>query len=112
ARAGAAPPPPAPLARSIAVLPLDAVGADARAAAIAEGLAAEVATALAGVPGMRVASQSGAAALHARHAPPTEIARTLGVTLLLEGTVQHEGDQVRVTVRVVDPVVESTVWSR
>jgi serine/threonine-protein kinase len=105
--------PPAPqLARSIAVLPFDAVGRDERAASIGEGLSAEITTALAGVPGMRVASQSGASALRARKAPPTEIARSLGVTLLLEGTVQREGEQVRVTVRAVDPAIESTVWSR
>ncbi|AHG93845.1 protein kinase (plasmid) [Gemmatirosa kalamazoonensis] len=105
-------PSPPPLARSIAVLSFDAVGRDERAASIGEGLTAEIATALAGVPGMRVASQSGSAALRARRAAPVEIARTLGVTLLLEGTVQREGERVRVTVRAVDPAIESTVWSR
>jgi len=103
---------PPPLARSIAVLPFDVVGRDARAATIGEGLTAELATSLAGVPGMRVASAAGAAALIARHSAPVEIARSLGVTLLLEGTVQREGEQVRVMVRAVDPAIETTVWSR
>jgi adenylate cyclase len=34
------------------------------------------------------------------------------VTLLLEGSVQHEGDRLRVMLRVVDAAIESTVWSR
>jgi eukaryotic-like serine/threonine-protein kinase len=112
ATAAPATPAPAPLARSVAVLPLDAVGGDARAAAIAEGMAAELATAIAGVPGVRVASNTGAAALRARRALPAEIARTLGVALLVEGAVQREGERVRVTLRVVDAALESTVWSR
>jgi TolB-like protein len=91
---------------------LEGGGGWGRGGAIGEGLSAEITTALAGVPGMRVASQSGAAALRARKAPSTEIVRALGVTLLLEGTVQREGEQVRVTVRAVDPAIESTVWSR
>jgi serine/threonine-protein kinase len=108
----------APLARSVAVLPLGAVGRDAKAAAIAEGLTSELSSAIAGVTGVRVASQTAAGAYAAdapsrtARATPAEIGRTLGVALLLEGTVQREGEQLRIVLRIVDATADSTVWSR
>ncbi|MBV9880094.1 MAG: protein kinase [Gemmatirosa sp.] len=105
-------PTPAPLARSVAVLPLAAVGRDARAGEVAEGLTSELTSAIAGVAGVRVASQTAAVAQQDRRAMPADIARALGVALLLEGTVQRDGDRLRVVLRLVDAAADSTVWSR
>jgi len=99
--------------RSVAVLPLTAIARDAKAAAVAVGLTAQLASAISGVPGVRVASATAArTAAGAPGAMPAKLASTLGVSLLLEGTVQREGDQLRIVLRLVDATADSTVWSR
>jgi serine/threonine-protein kinase len=122
-------PPVARPGRSIAVLPLRSAGRDERAGAVAEGLTAELLTAVSQVPGFRVVSQPAATpgpagAPHAtpnaapnatpNAAPNADVvaaARAAGVALLLEGTVQRERDRLRVSVRLVDAARDSTLWA-
>jgi serine/threonine-protein kinase len=105
--------------RAVAVLPLRGIGRDERAAAVAEGLTSELITTLSRVAGYRVVSQATSAATAAppgapaAPAPrsPADLARTLGVALVVEGTVQRDGGRLRVSVRVVDAVRDSTMWA-
>jgi serine/threonine-protein kinase len=105
--------------RAIAVLPLREAGGgrDERVAAVADGLTAELLTAVSQVPGFRVISQqtttAGAPGAGAAGGPGAAAvtARALGVALLLEGTVQRERDRLRVSVRLVDAARDSTVWA-
>ena len=41
----------------------------------------------------------------------TEIAKQLGVTNILEGSVRKSGDRVRITVQLIDAVNEKHLWS-
>jgi serine/threonine-protein kinase len=94
---------PAP-ARALVVRPLTAVGGDARAAAIAEGLTSDLASAASQLPGFRVAPPA------ARTADTAALPTPAGA-LRLEGTVQREGATVRVRVRLVDPARDAIVWT-
>ena len=97
--------------RSIAVLPLASIGGDAQARQAAEGLTSELASAIARVSGVRVASQTTAAAVRQGVQSPAEAARVLNVTYLVEGTVQRARERLRVSVRLVSVNNDSTVWS-
>ncbi len=90
-----------PAASSIVVVPLVSIGADSGNAYLAEGITNELAAALGRVPGVHVVSPSRAAALLATGKAPSDIGKALNVSLQLEGTVQREGNRLRVTARLV-----------
>ena len=110
--------PPGARGRAVVVMPLVAVGDDARARAIAEGLTSQLAGALARVPGLRVspvpvAGPAGdtASAVAPVVAPIAASIPPAAGALLVRGTVQREGEQLRVVLRVEDAVADSTLWS-
>jgi TolB-like protein len=70
-----------------------------------------VATTLARVSGLRVVPRSAAAAALAATPDPVAVARTLRVRVLLEGTLQREGDRVRVAARLLDASDGSMLWA-
>jgi serine/threonine-protein kinase len=102
---------PASAAPSIAVLPFTNVGGDTSDAYFAEGMADELTGALGKVPGLRVASRTGAAALAGKGLEPTEIGRRLGVGTLLEGTVRRAGDRLRISAQLTSATDGIVLWS-
>ena len=103
--AEAGPPP-----RSIAVLPLVNISRDSTDAYFATGMTDEITSALARIPGLRVASRTAAGALQ-RTDGVAAIGRELNVATLLEGTVQREGGRFRVTTRLVSAADGFMIWS-
>jgi eukaryotic-like serine/threonine-protein kinase len=97
--------------QSIAVLPLTSTTGEARDAGMATGLTSELTNAVTRVAGLRVASQTAASTIRQRAQTPKEIGALLDVTMLLEGSVQRAGDRVRITVRLVNVVNDSTLWA-
>jgi TolB-like protein/tRNA A-37 threonylcarbamoyl transferase component Bud32 len=102
---------PATGPRSVAVFPLVSVGNDAQASQAAEGITSELATAISRVNGVRVSSQTTAAAIRQGVRSPAEAARALNATMLVEGTVQRAQSRLRVSVRLVSVENDSTVWA-
>ncbi len=110
-RAGGAPSRPA-VAR-LAVLPFENLSPDPANAFFAEGMHAEVLTALGGrTRELDVISRT--TMMRYRTIPPSvsALARELAATYVLEGTVRREGSAVRVTLQLVDAVADRQVWSR
>jgi eukaryotic-like serine/threonine-protein kinase len=97
--------------RAVAVFPLVSVGNDAQASQAAEGITSELATAISRVPGVRVSSQTTAAAVRQGVRTPADAARALNATMLIEGTVQRAQHRLRVSVRLVNVGNDSTVWA-
>ena len=110
AAAAAAPAATAP--HAVAVFPLVSIGNDARAGQAADGITSELATAISRVPGVRVSSQTTAAAVRQGVRTPADAARALNATMLVEGTVQRAKERLRVSVRLVNVANDSTVWAR
>jgi serine/threonine-protein kinase len=102
--------PPPGIDRSIAVMPLEAIGQDPQARAIAQGITSELTNAMASIAGMRVVSQQSAA--NGRIGTRPDSSRAPDVALLIEGTVQRERSALRVVVRVVHTAGDSTVWAQ
>ena len=108
-----APRPAAPTGRnSVAVLPFADDRADSASAYFGEGIADELMNSLAKVPGLRVASRTSSIALGKRQdLDVREIARQLGVSAVVEGTVRRSGGQLRVTAQLTNAVDGLVLWS-
>ena len=83
--------------KSLAVLPFASVGGDTANAYFAEGIADELTTALARMPGLRLAGRASVARFKERGASPQEIGAALNVVAVLDGTVRRAGDRIRVS---------------
>ena len=97
--------------QAVAVFPLVSIGNDTQASQAAEGITSQLATAVSQVPGVRVSSQTTAAAIRQGVRTPAEAARALNATMLIEGTVQRANQRLRVSVRLVSVGNDSTVWA-
>ncbi|MDP1861316.1 MAG: protein kinase [Gemmatimonadaceae bacterium] len=83
--------------KSLAVLPFTSVGGDTANAYFAEGIADELTTALARLPGLRLAGRSSSARYKLRGVGPQEVGAALQVGAVLDGTVRRAGDRIRVS---------------
>jgi TolB-like protein/Tfp pilus assembly protein PilF len=97
--------------KSIAVLPFDNLSRDPDNAYFAEGVQDEILTRLAKVADLKVISRT--STQHFKSAPENlpEIAKQLGVTNILEGSVQRAADQVRVNVQLINAMTDAHVWA-
>jgi Flp pilus assembly protein TadD/TolB-like protein/DNA-binding winged helix-turn-helix (wHTH) protein len=98
--------------RTIAVLALVDVSPDGKSGYLGDGLAQELSARLARLPGVRVASRTSSFAFRNRDADARTIAQALGVRHILEGSVNREGDQLRVTATLIDGDSGYNVWSQ
>jgi TolB-like protein/Flp pilus assembly protein TadD len=96
---------------TVAVLPFVSRSADSADAYLAQGLTDAISAALARDSSLRVASRLATAEYAERMAPPREIGKSLGVGALLDGSVQRQGDRIRVTVQLVDTESGAALWS-
>jgi serine/threonine-protein kinase len=96
--------------RSLAVLPLTNLSADSGQDYFSDGLSEEILGAVSRIPGLRVAAHTSSFALKGTKLPVGEIGQKLGVRHVLEGSVQREGDNVRVRARLVDASSGFQVW--
>ena len=99
------------LQKSIAVLPFDNLSRDPDNAYFAEGIQDEILTRLAKVADLKVISRT--STQHFKSAPENlpQIAKQLGVTNILEGSVQRAADQVRVNVQLINAMTDAHLWA-
>ncbi len=97
--------------RSVVVLPFVNIGPDSGDVYLAEGITNGLINALGRVQGIRVASRSVAASAREKFASATEIGAALNVGRILEGTVQRDGNRLRVTARMTSADDGFMLWS-
>jgi len=97
--------------KSIAVLPFDNLSRDPDNAYFAEGVQDEILTRLAKVADLKVISRT--STQHFKSVPENlpQIAKQLGVTNILEGSVQKAKDQVRVNVQLISALTDAHLWA-
>src|SRR5256714_9723273 len=98
-------------AKSIAVLPFDNLSRDPDNAYFCEGVQDEILTRLAKVADLKVISRT--STQHYKSAPENlpAIAKQLGVAHIVEGSVQKNGDAVRVNVQLIKAANDSHLWA-
>lgn len=102
--------PAAPAVRSIAVLPIKNLTGDEAKAYVADGLTEVLISNLARVRSLRVPSFASVVPFRNSEAAPGEIASTLGVQLLLAGSVTQVDSRIRIAVQLIDPVSGNAIW--
>jgi TolB-like protein len=96
---------------SIVVLPLANLSDDPEQQYFADGITCELTTDLSRIPDMLVISRNTAFTYKNRPIDTRQIGRELGVGCVLEGEVQRQGDQVRVTVQLIDAESDAHLWA-
>jgi eukaryotic-like serine/threonine-protein kinase len=96
--------------KSLAVLPFIATGNDTTTNYLGEGIADEVSQTLGQVPGLRISGRSSAAHFARTGAAPQEVAKSLGVGVVLDGTVRRVGDRVRVAAELTNGGDGAVIW--
>jgi len=99
--------------RSIAVLPLDNYSGDSTQEYFAEGMTDELTAALATISQLRVTSRGSAMQFQGKSRPPTpQIAKTLDVDAVVEGSVSRSGNTVRITAQLIDARADKHLWAK
>ena len=98
-------------AKSIAVLPFENLSEDKANAYFADGMQDEIITRLAKIGGLRVISRTSTQRYKMRPSNLAEIAKELGVSHLVEGTVRRAGDRVRINVQLIRAAHEGHLWA-
>ena len=97
--------------KSIAVLPFDNLSRDPDNAYFAEGVQDEILTRLAKVADLKVISRTSTQKYKSAPDNLRDIAKQLGVSNILEGSVQRAADQVRVTVQLINATTDAHLWA-
>ncbi len=96
---------------SIAVLPFADLSHEQDHGYFADGIAEEVLTRLATVPGLRVTAKSSAFRFRGGDESARAIGGALGVDYLLSGAVRKDGRELRITAQLIDAASETQRWS-
>lgn len=106
---------PEPAARSlaaIAVLPFTDMSPERDQSYFCEGVAEELIDALNGVEGLRVSCRSCSFRFRDAGVDVREVGRQLAVSAVVQGSVRKAGDQLRISVQLVDATSGYHRWSR
>jgi len=96
---------------SIAVLPFQNMTGDPEQEYFSEGVAEQLISGLSQSPDIYVTSRTSSFAYKGKSMTAQQIADQLGVRYLLEGSVQRDGDRVRINVQVIDGLSGNHIWA-
>src|SRR3546814_536115 len=97
--------------KSIAVLPLANASGDQDQVYFSDGLSEDLINALSQIDGLKVIGRNSSFQFRDSQDDTRTIGARLGVAHLLEGSVRHAGDTVRITAQLIRAADGSTLWS-
>ena len=98
-------------AASVVVLPLDNIGGREEVAYLSEGITEQITAQLAKVPELKVISRTSSQTVAGYNLTIPEIADSLGVEHVVEGSVQLFEDQIRVTAQLIHAETDEHLWA-
>lgn len=98
--------------RAIAVLPFVDLSAEQDQQYFSDGLTEELISRLAAELPLRVIARTSSFSFKGQSIDIATVARKLGVTHVLEGSVRKSGDQVRITAQLIDATTSSHLWTQ
>ena len=100
-----------PRIESLAVLPLENLSGDKEREYFADGMTDALITELSRISALKVISRTSVMPYKGAGKSLTQIATELGVDGVIEGSVLHDGDQVRITVQLIQGTTDRHLWS-
>ena len=100
-----------PRIESLAVLPLENLSGDPAQEYFAEGMTDELITEVAKISSLRVISRTSVMQYKGAHKPLRVMAQELGVDAVVEGTIIHSGQKVRITAQLILVRDDRHLWS-
>ncbi|MDX2416391.1 MAG: hypothetical protein QNK19_02910 [Xanthomonadales bacterium] len=97
--------------QSVAVLPFTAMSSGADDSYFADGLTEEILNSLARLPELMVTARTSSFHFKDKNLPVPEIAATLGVEHIVEGSVRRSGERVRITAQLIRAEDGFHMWS-
>jgi len=97
--------------KSVAVLPLKNLNADPSKEYFSDGLTEDIITQLSKINSLSVISRSSTVLYKNSQESNAEIAFALGVSTLLEGSVQWSGEKIRIRVQLIDVTSNQAIWA-
>jgi DNA-binding SARP family transcriptional activator len=94
----------------IAVMPFSNIGGDAPLTPLCEGLAEDIITGLGKFRLLFVIDRNSSTVVHQMNPDTADIGKKLGVTLVVQGSLQRIGNQIRIRVRLVNAGERTQVW--
>src|SRR5262249_38287945 len=96
---------------SLAVLPFGNLSADSQLVHLCVGIADDIITGLGRFRLLCVIDRYSSGAVARQTEDVAEIGRRLGITYLVQGSLQKQADRLRITVRLVNAVTRAQIWS-
>jgi adenylate cyclase len=96
---------------SIAVLPLNNMSGDTEQEYFADGITEDIITDLSKVAGLTVIARNSSFVYKDKRVDVRTVARELGVTSVLEGSIRRAGDRVRITAQLIDATTGAHLWA-
>jgi TolB-like protein/Tfp pilus assembly protein PilF len=97
--------------KSIAVLPFENLSQEKENAFFADGIQDDILTNLSKIGDLKVISRTSVMSYRTKPATVREIAKALGVSSVLEGSVRREGNRVRVSVQLINANNDEHLWA-
>lgn len=97
--------------QSLAVLPLKNLSGDAEQEYFADGMTEELIAKLAHIASLRVISRTSVMEYKNAHKSLPEIAKELHVDAIVEGSVLHAGNRVRITAQLIQAATDQHLWA-
>ena len=101
-----------PPEHSIAVMPFANMSGDPAQEYFSDGLSEELLDALSRLPGLHVAARTSSFSFKGKSITAADIAHTLNVAALLEGSVRREGTKVRISAQLISAGTGFELWSQ
>ncbi|HEX6806886.1 MAG TPA: tetratricopeptide repeat protein [Gemmatimonadaceae bacterium] len=96
---------------SVAVLPFVNLSAEAANEYFADGVTEDVIAQLSKIRALKVISRASVMPFKQRQQSLKDIGATLGATTVLDGTIRHAGDRVRIVAKLIDPETGRHLWA-
>ena len=97
---------------SVAVLPLQNLSGDPSQEYLADGMTEEIIGRLSTIRGIRVTSRTSVMQFKGTQLSVPQIARTLGVDAIVEGSVVRDGNRIRVHAQLIRAATDAHFWSQ
>jgi adenylate cyclase len=98
-------------ANSIAVLPFTNLSSDPQQDYFSDGLTEDIITQLSKIRAYKVISRTSVMQYKSSPKSVREIGKELGVSLILEGSVQRHGEKVRITAQLINAITDEHIWA-